>query len=239
MKPLTLVSSLAATAVLGTALAVPASASPITWDFFALAGGSNHALGAQYSFTNPEATGQYITAYALVPPNPWYESNCSGSSGTTTGAPCLYVKGAGTLPGNPERGLGLIPNAQNEIFYPDGIGILASAPILSLSIGSVQSGESWQVQGCYFNSLCTTLDQGIGGGTNSIVNVSDLGNYADYVVDVPCANGSSCMSGTTTYDNNIVLMSVTTSVPEPATFALFAVGLAGLGFMVRRRKTTG
>ena len=101
------------------------------------------------------------------------------------------------MSGNPERGLGLIPNSQYEIFNPDGIGLISSAPILSVSIGSVQSGESWQLQGCVFHGGCTTLDHGVGGGTNP--------------------------------SNDILLMSVTTSVPEPATWALFAAGLAASG----------
>ena len=108
------------------------------------------------------------------------------------------------MSGNPERGLGLIPNSQYEIFNPGGIGLISSAPILSVSIGSVQSGESWQLQGCVFHGGCTTLDHGVGGGTNP--------------------------------SNNILLMSVTTSVPEPATWALFAAGLAGVGVMLRRQQ---
>ena len=239
MTKLKWLSSLGAVAAVGSALAMPASATPITWDFFALAGGTNQALGAQYDFTNPLAPGQAIAAYALVPkdntPGKWAVSGCSGTSDTTNG-PCLYAKGAGTMSGNPERGLGLIPNSQYEIFNPDGIGLISSAPILSVSIGSVQSGESWQLQGCDFHGACTTLDQGVGGGTNGVITLDHFGSYAAYVVDVPCANLTSCSLGSTNPSNNILLMSVTTSVPEPATWALFAAGLAGVVVMLRRRQ---
>ena len=237
MTKLRLLHSLAAVAVIGSAFALPASATPINWDFFALAGGTNQALGSQYPFTNPLAPGQTIGAYSLVPnlAGTWTNNTCSN----TANGPCLYAKGAGTLPGDPERGLGLIPNGQSEIYYPNGIGLIASAPILSVSIGSVQSGESWQLQGCIFNGTpCTTIDQGIGGGTNGVITLNNLGNYDGYVIDVPCADATSCASpaGTTDGSNNILLMSVTTSVPEPATWALFAAGLAGAGWMLRRRR---
>ena len=199
-----------------------------------MTGLNNTNLGQYYTFGS---TG--LTAYALVPTGGWSQSTCSD----TTSEPCLYYKYTQNDP--VETGLGLVPDPSkdNEIFYPNGVGLTtASGYIWGLELGSVQTGESWQVLGCSNDSGCTTvLGQGIGGSSDSTVTLTGFANagYWGYVVDVPCANGDpTCSLGSTTAStdlpNNIVLMSVTT-VPEPGTLALFAAGLLGCGLFLRRR----
>ncbi len=199
---------------------------------------NNTILGAQYTFP-----GTGLTAFALVPGGAmgmWNESSCS----STTSEPCLFYK---YTAGNPvETGLGLEPDpsGDNEIYYPNAIGLIATSGYISgLELGSVQSGESWQVMGCSNDGGCTALAAGVGGNSDSTVTLTGLANanYFGYVVDVPCPdNTASCTPGTgapdpaTDSNNNIVLMSVTT-VPEPGTLALFAAGLLGCALFVRRR----
>ena len=160
------------------------------------------------------------------------------------GSSCLYYK---YTPGTPsETGLGLTgdPSGANEIYYQNAIGLeVSSGYISSLELGSVQSGESWQVVGCAADENCTVLAGGIGGGSNDILTVTGLGNYLSYFVTVPCADNSSTCNpltfsgtggtGSTDRSNNVLIMSVTT-VPEPGTLALLAAGLAALGFAVTR-----
>lgn len=244
--------SLALGAALSIALAGTAAATMIvtppatgTVNFSAGWPGLNNTnLGSRYTFP-----GTSLTAFALVPgsgPGQWEESSCSGSGSGTTSEPCLFYK---YTAGDPvETGLGLEPDpaGDNEIFYPNGIGLISSSGyISSLELGSVQSGESWQVLGCRFDTGCTSiLGAGVGGNSASTVTLSGLpnGGFFGYVVDVPCRpNASSCTPGMNAMDlstdgsDNILLMSVTT-VPEPGTLALFAAGLLGCALFAARRR---
>jgi hypothetical protein len=190
------------------------------------------------------------------------------SSGTGTGTgpctvqsrPCLYDKSGNT---SDEVGLGLTPDLVGSNDYeiynykgtPYGIGIQASAGsefLTSVTFGSVNTSsngksESWALDGCTgaFAS-CTTLDSGVGGGTNGILtlNLNPAQAYASYVFFVPCANQSSCATltgaGQTNAPNNFLLNSVTLSntapVPEPPNWLLFIVGTGLVGLMSRRRR---
>ena len=195
----------------------------------------NQSLGPQYAFAGG------VTAYSGSIAT--WSSTCTETAPT----PCLDYKYTSGDPS--ETGLGLTPTLNNEITYPYGIMLNTSSGFIGgLELGSVQSGESWQVLGCSNGAsptACSVLASGIGGTNGSTVTVTGLGSFADYVVDVPCQNNiSNCNPGQvpgalpdpgSTYGgNNVLLMSVTT-VPEPGTLALFAAGLLGCLLFVRRR----
>lgn len=223
--------SLLMTAALSAGLVGNAFADQL-WTFSSLFSNSqqNTSLGSSYTFTQG---GNWLQATAVVPM--WTASSCT----STTTDPCLFAK---DTTGDPtESGLGLSPANQSEINYPDGIALQAAAgnPIDSIELGSVQTGESWALDGCSaMFTNCTTIRGGVGGGSNESLWLTGLGQYSftSYVVYVPCANGTTCGESTTSGGNNILLMSAVTSVPEPGVLALFGAGLLGCAIVLGRRR---
>ncbi len=230
--------SLALSAALSIASIGAASAGMINFSMNSMGNPTpmNQSLGSVYSFSGG------VTAYAGSLQT--WNSTCTDTAPT----PCLdykYTNGDPT-----ETGLGLIPTPSNEINYPYGIAFTTSSGYIGgFLLGSVQSGESWQVLGCTNGispTSCSVLASGIGPNTaNDTALVTGLGNFGGYVVDVPCQNNiSNCNPGVvpgapldpgSTYGGNNILVMSATTVPEPGTLALFAAGLLGCLIFVRRR----
>lgn len=215
-----LIRSLAIAAVLSAAAAGTASAGVI-WNFASLAGNSNAntSLGDTYTFNQ---SGLWVMAQSVVPTWTVASGACSSAD------PCLFDKVTAGVP--TETGLGLTPGLNNEINNPDGIALTTTPGnhFSSLTIGSVQTGETWALAGCSATyTSCTTFDSGVG-TTNDMVSITNLlsNSYASYIVYIPSAGVPN---------DNVLILSATT-VPEPGTLAFMAAGLFGLGWMIRRRR---
>ena len=189
------------------------SANAITWDF------SNFGAGDLGSYTKTfTAGGQSITAYgstlALAHVDLWYKND-----------------------GSSEEGLGLANDPQHEIIAGNFISLLmptSFARTYDLTLDSLQSppssnpGETANIYECSSatNTGCKLLASLTGPPVEKDVFVT-LGAGFNYLEVTDAAGGGGAN----------VLLEAISSVPEPATLSLLGLGLAGVGF-VRRKRTS-
>lgn len=204
---------LAAVLLAGTAIATPASA--LTWNF------GEHGFGALPSVQQFDVGGDFfLTAKGF---------------GAGNLAAALYSKNDG--PG--EVGLGFNGLVDHEISGNNFIqlnldGLLSRLTNFSFSMDSVDNSEGWVVYGSNdanpftFTQLAHsigTLDNGV----HSLAGGWD--NYSFFFA--PSGVGGP------TGNNDVLLHSFSAelqAVPIPPALALFGAGLAGIGWITRRRK---
>ena len=220
-----LIGFISATALAMAMTAAPAMATTLgstNWNFFTL-GGSPNSPGA--SLNKPAHTfyqgSLSLTTYAMT----W-----SSATGWVGSPASLYIKNGGSTA---EQGLGLNddPYGYNEIAYPNGVELTGfSGSISSVTIGSLQSGENFQILGWSSSaSQWVPLYSGMGIPVSQTYSGSNLMSYSNLIVWDP--NPVAAVGGS----NDILIESVTT-VPEPGTLALLSFGLAAVGFAVSRRR---
>jgi hypothetical protein len=213
LAPPTLLASLSLGAVLAAGVVAPASAAvvDVVWNFNVRSG----ALGPSESYTS---MGYTITA--------------SGFTGAW--APVdLYGKNAGGA----ENGLGLVndPSGQHEITAGSWVQIAVSAlpasKVLSLDFeaGSTSGGEAWTMYGSDSTGVGAVLTPILSGTDGLTSHTLPTGfTYYDFAYTGPTKPGVS----------NVLLHDFSasiSSIPEPSSWVLMALGFGGLGFVAFRR----
>jgi hypothetical protein len=207
-----------------TALATSANAATVVFAFGSIADTAHLTTGALGQTATYTLSGLTIVASAFGPaaggvPDQLYGKNLAGD----------------------EIGLGMTndPSGEHEIYYHDGfiqldVSALAGkvkANSTYFAMDSTSGGEAWAVYGTNtagtVGSTVITGGNLVASGTNiEGANTLLTGNYKYYDF-VSTAN----LGG-----KNVLLTSLTTTVPEPATWGLMLVGFGGLGAMMRRRR---
>jgi hypothetical protein len=211
-------------ALLAALIAASGTASAVTWNF-QTSPPANHTWGVSQSFDTNPVTGDLITAYGY------------DTAGMAT---ALFSKFSGA--GSDETGLGLAnldpsdheitPGASIVLDMSGVTGTLGNT--YTITLGSLQfppqstPAESASIYECT-DATCSvkSLLGTISGpptkksGTFTL----DVGGGFDFfqIWDNPAGGGAD------------VLLDSIASVPEPATLGLLGLGLAGLGFMRRRK----
>jgi hypothetical protein len=228
-----LISALALTALTLSS----ASASTMTWN---LSGSTSQLLGV--SDTLISTTGNismifngYITNASDVPSSNGVGTTWSAGSAQAT---ALYSK----VGGGDETGLGIAadPTKDNEIFKNSFIqidisGLLAQKTIsaLQLVIGSVQSGEGFDIWGSNTAGMPGTL---ISNGNSSMDDVAfSVPSYGSYRYVSISASADNVLLDTVTATNKTTL----SSAPEPSALGLYLIVGIVLISMRSSRKPSG
>ena len=209
MKKLTL----AAVLLAGTALATPASAATITWNF------GEHGFGALPNTQQFDVGGDFFLSARGFDPS---------DRGTA-----LFSKNGGTN----EVGLGLVddPSHEGEITGSNFVqlnidGLQSRLTNFTFSMNSVDNAEGWKVFGSNDSSpFAFTL----------LASSSGLLDNATHTLADGWDNYNFFYSGGATGSSNVLLHSFSAelqAVPIPPAIAMFGAGLAGIGWVTRRRK---
>ena len=210
MKRLTL----AAVLLAGTAFTAPASAATLTWNF------GEHGFGALPSVQQFDTGGKFLTA--------------KGFNGLD--APiAMFSKNGGTG----EVGLGLNGLVDDEI---SGLNFLqisvdtmrASLTNFKFSMDSVDNSEGWVVYGSMDATPFTFVQLAHSFGTldNGVHSLADGFDNYNFLFAPSGAGGPTGNSDVLLHSFSADLQ----AVPIPPALALFGAGLAGLGWLTRRRK---
>jgi hypothetical protein len=214
--------------------ATPAHATTILFNWVTTTN-ANTSLGSSASITSGGIT---LTAFALPGVN-------------QTPAPTLYAKNGGTG----ETGLGLTndPGGDNEISAKtdDGIQIDFADAItkdptgpVTLSIGSVQSGEGWALYGSNTQATNTgsigkeLLSGSATGNPVQTVTLPDWGEYTYYTLlatdPANCTPLANILLGTVTLTEPGTPQN--TPTPEPGTLVMAGSALIAVGVLMKKKQ---